>query len=373
MTESIRKGSTQRERDAAMKQKYEELQKNRKIKGLARTNSSQAPSTTTSLRAPSRGSEATQKQQHQVSSQHNNSMSVASGKKCFAVQSELAKQPSNTSLKQKEPHMNGLGRTNSKVASRDNLHSCNGGNLAHKHQELVNQSFSYQTQGYLDQTGLEYQPKSGQANRKKSPALRRLESSRSRSRKGSHLPAAVPLRPNHHLQTHGSLPEQQPSANTSMQFGGGTGPGVSTQSNPTLFNGQAEIRMIQRNRHTSRSRSANNGTNQSKSRSAHSRHSRGRSTGQQYNRRRHHGSQSTTPRKGGSRKISANSIGNSKSGQKQQPDRKTPKIYTHNKIVNNSKSKSHRSSREGTLSAHQYDSQRNHHHTGSHKKVIAIS
>ena len=89
--------------------------------------------------------------------------------------------------------MQGLGRANSKVASRENLDSqgmpqmssANKGVLAQKHQELIDRSLQYQAQGYLEYNNNNVQSATSSITqpRRKSPALRRLESG-SRRNKG---------------------------------------------------------------------------------------------------------------------------------------------------------------------------------------------
>lgn len=67
-----------------------------------------------------------------------------------------------------------IGRSSSKVASRQNLNSAS--NVSSRDQELIERSFSYQTQAYLDHTGFDYLPLSAQGQvRRRSPALRNLE------------------------------------------------------------------------------------------------------------------------------------------------------------------------------------------------------
>ena len=55
---SSRAGSSQRERDSMVKKKFDEMQKQRKLKGLGRNNSTRAPAKAASLRAPSRQSDS---------------------------------------------------------------------------------------------------------------------------------------------------------------------------------------------------------------------------------------------------------------------------------------------------------------------------
>ena len=99
--------------------------------------------------------------------------------------------------------MMGLGHANSYVTSRSTIGS--HGMLARKHNELVDRSMHYQTQGYYDHQGEEYMPPSaGTSTRRKSPALRKLESGKQRA-KASY---GVPLRPNH-MRTSSPSPHDQ--------------------------------------------------------------------------------------------------------------------------------------------------------------------
>ena len=104
-------------------------------------------------------------------------------------------QPQNDQSKQSEV----VGRSSSKAASRKQANTNLKANLSHKHQELIQKNINYQKEAYLAQAGEEYQTQNFSGGnipqRRKSPALRKLERRGVGSCKSSSSGGRVPLRP----------------------------------------------------------------------------------------------------------------------------------------------------------------------------------